>query len=77
MVIPPAEVNTMEDRLAELETRIAFQDSTIQELNEVVIRQQDKIDQLEQAVALLKDHVNALQPPAVAPMNEETPPPHY
>jgi SlyX protein len=77
MVIPPAEVNAMEDRLAELETRIAFQDNTIQALNEVIIRQQDKLDQLEQVVALLKDRVNALQPPAVAPMDEETPPPHY
>jgi SlyX protein len=36
----------MNERLTELEVRVAFQDQTIQDLNEVVTRQQREIDRL-------------------------------
>lgn len=41
------EEGAMEERLIELETRLAFQEKTLEELNEVVIRQQSQIDLLE------------------------------
>ena len=66
-----------EDRLAELETQLAFQDNTIQELNAVVIRQQEQIDKLLREVALIKDKLRELKVSAVIPESEETPPPHY
>ena len=67
----------MEDRLAELETRVTFQDQTIQELNEVVTRQQAQIDRLAKEVAVLRSHLAGLAPSAVIPAEEEKPPPHY
>jgi SlyX protein len=65
----------MQDRMAELEVRVAFQDKTIQELNEVVTRQQREIDRLAREVEALKGQVRTLAP--VASRDEETPPPHY
>ncbi len=44
----------MEDRLEELETRLTYQDQTVEALNEVVTRQQDQIDRLESALQALE-----------------------
>lgn len=38
---------TVNDRIDELESRLAFQDDTVHSLNEVVARQQREIDQLQ------------------------------
>ncbi len=67
----------MEERLAELEMRVTFQDQTIQELNEVVTRQQAQIDRLAREVETLKSHLAGLAPSLVIPAEEEKPPPHY
>ena len=45
----------MEERLEKLETRLAYQDQTIEALNEVVTRQQDQIDRLERSLQALED----------------------
>ncbi len=44
----------MEERLEFLETRLAYQDQTVEALNEVVTRQQDQIDRLEHELKLLQ-----------------------
>ena len=50
----------MDQRLDELETRIAFQDDTIQALNDVCTRQQDEIDRLRLELNKLREHVRAI-----------------
>lgn len=67
----------MHDRLAELETRIAFQEQAIQELSDVVARQQAGIDRLSQLCETLRLQLLELAPSLVAGRDEETPPPHY
>jgi SlyX protein len=67
----------MEQRLAELETRVMFQEQTIQELNEVVTRQQAQIDRLEKELQTLKSRLSGLESSPVIPAEEEKPPPHY
>lgn len=67
----------MDDRLIELESRIAFQDHTLQELNEVIVRQQREIDGLRRELEVLRAQFQALAPALVASRSEETPPPHY
>ncbi len=44
----------MEERLTELETKVMFQDQTIEELNQVVYEQQQQLDKLLGEVAILK-----------------------
>jgi SlyX protein len=67
----------MEERIAEIEMKISFQDETIAVLNEVIVEQQNKIDKLERMLIQLRE-----KPPsssslfdAVEPV--EPPPPHY
>lgn len=67
----------MDERIAELEVRVSFQDKTIQELNEVVTRQQFQIYQMTKDLAHLKAQLTVLTPSLVVPQDEETPPPHY
>lgn len=64
-------------RVVELETRVAFQDQAMQELNEAVTRQQREIDRLARELDALRERLRALAPSPVVPPDEETPPPHY
>jgi SlyX protein len=67
----------MKNRMVELETRIAFQEHTLQDLDAVVVRQQQDILRLERELATLKAQLRALVPPPVTGHGEEPPPPHY
>jgi SlyX protein len=67
----------MNERLAELEVRVTFQDKTIQELNEVVTRQHHQLDRMAKELETLKAQLTILAPSLVASKAEETPPPHY
>lgn len=67
----------MQDRLTELETRVAFQEQTIQELNDVVTRQQSEIDRLSRGYETLKLELLELAPSLLASRDQEPPPPHY
>ena len=67
----------MENRLIELETRLAFQDHTLQELNTVIVRQQQEIAALTREIENLKAQFKTLAPELVASRGDDTPPPHY
>jgi SlyX protein len=63
-----------ETRLVDLEVRISFQESTIEELSSVVRRQQQEIDALMQKIEILRDRL--INPePGIDPA--QTKPPHY
>lgn len=64
-------------RLVELETRLIFQEHTLQALNDVVTRQQQQIDALVREVHALKDRLHAAAPSPVGSLEDEKPPPHY
>ena len=42
-----AEIESLTTRIIELETRLAFQDHTIEELDGVIVSQQQQLDRLE------------------------------
>lgn len=67
----------MQNRLDELETRLAFQDETLQVLNTEVTRQQREITLLTQEIASLKAHLHSLAADFSASRGQEPPPPHY
>jgi SlyX protein len=67
-----------EERLIEIETKIAFQEKTIKDLNDVLYEQQQEIDRLGVTCdALVKrfKELLALTPDTDIPKNER--PPHY
>lgn len=67
----------LEERLTELETRFAFQETAIQELNEILTNQQQQLTHLQILLKNIQEQmiemVNKMQPEA----GIEPPPPHY
>lgn len=66
-----------DNRITELETKMAYQEHTIQELNDVVYRQQLQIDKVEVMCKHLMDRIQSLSETGGGnqPANER--PPHY
>ena len=64
-------------RLTDIETKLAYQEDLIQELNKTVHSQQLKLDQLEEALKSLSLRYNSLaeQGDPEYPVDEK--PPHY
>ncbi len=63
-------------RLEELESKVAFQEDTIQKLNDVVIEQDARIHDLETSFRLLLESIrDQTTGPEIDP--EDEPPPHY
>ena len=68
----------MDERLVELETKFSFQEDTLQELGEVLIRQQQQLDELTRRVSSLQSRLEEVltrEPGGVDPASER--PPHY
>ena len=68
---------TLEERIAELETTVAFQDDALKQMSDVMARQQHELAILQGALRILHERMKTLQPEVVRPLSEETPPPHY
>ncbi|MBP7547651.1 MAG: SlyX family protein [Corallincola sp.] len=67
----------LEQRLNELESRLAFSDDAIHQLNSVITNQDLLIAQLEEKIRVLGQRLQAVQVNPIAAAHEETPPPHY
>ena len=65
------------DRLETLESRLAYAEYTVEQLNEEVTTQGRELDRLKYQIQLLIDKLQSVQPSQIASMAEETPPPHY
>ena len=63
-------------RLEALEIKIAYQEQTIAQLNEVILEQQRRLDQLESIYQLLREKLRSLEEPGADPDAHELPP-HY
>lgn len=70
-----------ERRFTEIETRLAFQDESLRVLNEVVCRQQQQIEHLEQMCRMLRERCDELVYRHAIPSGGEDAkderPPHY
>lgn len=64
-------------QIAELETKVAFQEHAIEELNQVLVEQQFILEKMQLQLRHLAAKLKDLQPSNIASQAEETPPPHY
>lgn len=65
------------EAIEELQMKVAFQEYTIEQLNEALSSQQHQLDKLQRQLSHLVDKIKQLAPSNVAKLSEETPPPHY
>jgi SlyX protein len=69
------QLNALSDRIDRLESRLMFQDETIETLNQTITAQWREIDALTRQVASMVERLREAEANAPAPSNE--PPPHY
>jgi SlyX protein len=66
----------LDDRVMELESRLAFQDDTIQALNDVLVAQQRSLERMQLQMAALIKRQEEMGGQFEA-FEEDAPPPHY
>ncbi|WP_157496707.1 SlyX family protein [Hahella ganghwensis] len=66
----------MDQRITDLETKVAFQDDLIHSLSDTVYQQQKQIENLTRKLERLTDQIKHTQPNIGNPA-DEPPPPHY
>ena len=71
-------LDEMNRRMQNLEEKFAYQERTIDALNDVIIDQQAQLDKLKEQLRELRDLANgAQQPPYPSSGGDDPPPPHY
>jgi len=66
-----------EDRLIDIEIKLSRQEDLVEELNKLVYRQQQKIDQLDKLCEALLRHIRELSDTATERSAANEKPPHY
>ncbi|MDD8061286.1 MULTISPECIES: SlyX family protein [Shewanella] len=64
-------------KIDDLEMKLSFQDITIEELNQEVIKLNALVARQQQQMILMVNKLQAMEPSNMASQAEETPPPHY
>ena len=69
------DLQTLEQRITDLEIKASFAEDTVEQLNAVVVRQQAQIDRLIRELVELRDRA-AAEPGTARAVGDEMPP-HY
>lgn len=70
-------MSDLETRLTELETKVAYQDETIEILNDELKQHQVTMAKMYRQMELLAEKVKEVQPASIMSAESEPPPPHY
>ncbi|MEI5640241.1 MULTISPECIES: SlyX family protein [unclassified Pseudoalteromonas] len=70
-------MNELENRITELEAKIAFQDDTIETLNDELKTHQQRMAKMQRQIELLAEKIKEGKDPGMMPQHQEPPPPHY
>jgi SlyX protein len=66
-----------DERLIDIESRIAFFEDAQQQLSGVIARQEKELEHLTRRVQDLEAHLRQVLPSLVGDIDKEPPPPHY
>lgn len=67
----------IEERLNSIEAKLTYQEDLVEELNNTIYQQQQKLDRLEAACASLLRHIESLDAAGGAGKSDNERPPHY
>ncbi|HEV6965143.1 SlyX family protein [Roseateles sp.] len=70
------DLQALEQRITDLEIKASFAEDTVEQLNQVVVRQQAQIDRLVQELVELRDRAASAEPGGFPSLRDELPP-HY
>jgi SlyX protein len=70
-------MNELDTRIVDLESKVAFQDDTIESLNDALSQQQQQLAQITYKMNHMVERLKSMQPSNIATQDEEAPPPHY
>ncbi|GAK84836.1 protein SlyX [Vibrio ponticus] len=70
-------INELENRINDLECQIAFQEQTIDSLNDALSQQQLLITKMQDQMKYVVGKMKNMDSSNLADPSEETPPPHY
>jgi SlyX protein len=65
------------ERIEALEMTVAFQDQTIEELNQALTSQWNEIDALKRELSVLRTQLREVEANPALAAEDEPPPPHY
>ncbi|WP_241608263.1 SlyX family protein [Rosenbergiella australiborealis] len=71
------DIEALIQRLDDLETKAAYQEHTLEELNQTLISHELEMAKMREHLRLLISKLQTVSPSMVASQSEETPPPHY
>jgi len=66
----------MEDKITELQTRLSFQEETIEQISRTLVQQQTELHEIRQMMQHLQKQILAVTPSDIDATHDE-PPPHY
>jgi len=69
-------LQALEQRITDLEIKASFAEHTVEQLNQVIVRQQAQIDRLVRELVELRDRAASAEPGGVRSLRDELPP-HY
>lgn len=67
----------LSQEIVELQSKLAYQEVTIETLNQMIIKQQFDIERLELLIRQISRQLKGVEPSLLAMPHEESPPPHY
>lgn len=72
-----SELDLLNNKIIDLESKLAFQEHTIQELNDVVTQQQTELMIFKKQLIKINAQLENQPGSNIADPSQETPPPHY
>ncbi|WP_370279874.1 SlyX family protein [Pontibacterium sp.] len=66
-----------EERITELESRVAFQEDALDKMSDEMAHQEKQIEMLTQMVKILNRNLESLRGDPLSSSEDEPPPPHY
>ncbi len=71
------EAERLETRINDLECQLAFQEDTIEALNQALSQQQQTISRMQDQMKFIAGKLKNVNESPMADQSQETPPPHY